>query len=281
MDVGMIGLGAMGAPMAENLARAGHHVRAWNRTRGGAPEGVELTDTPAMLGSTCEVVLVMVADEDAVRQVLFGPDGATAEARPGLTVVQSSTIGPDAARAIAAELDGLGIACIDAPVSGSVAPARAGELTVLAGGEAEHIDALAPVFDAIASKVLHLGPVGTGSAAKLVVNATLIAVMAAAGETLTWAADAEPELSQAALATALERVSPLAAKRADALTGDAPLGGFALRHVVKDLDLITAAMAPAGVLAAVRELALEAVAGGLGDRDVSALGRAARHHRTD
>lgn len=279
MDVGVIGLGAMGAPMAANLARAGHVVRAWNRTPGEAPEGVTLVGGPAELGASCDVVLVMVTDEAAVRAVLFDARGVTADPRPGLVVLQSSTIGPVAARDIARELATHGVDCVDAPVSGSVAPARAGELTVLAGGDAATVTRMAPVFDAVASTVLHCGDVGTGSAAKLVVNATLVAVMAAAGEALTWVDDAEPGLTPGVLAAALERVSPLVAKRVDALTGEAPLGGFALRHVVKDLDLVSAAMAPVAVLDAVRDLARDAVAGGLADHDVSALGQAARRRR--
>lgn len=278
-DVGFLGLGAMGRPMASNLARAGHRVVGWNRSPTEAPAGVELLGTPAEVAGRARVTVVMVSDVAAVRAVLFGAAGWLEGARAGDVVVLSSTVGPAEMRAIAAELAQQQMRVVDAPVSGSVGPAEHGALTVLAGGDDALLDSLAPLFEPLAKVVLRCGPVGAGSAVKLVVNATLVSVLAAAGEALTWLVDAEPEASVEAVTQALQRVSPLAAARVPALIGQPPEGQFRLGHVVKDLRLVLDAMAPAPVLEAALVAAQRAVDEGYGDLDVSALGAAARARR--
>lgn len=278
-DVGFLGLGAMGRPMASNLARAGHRVVGWNRSPTEAPAGVELLGTPAEVAGRARVTVVMVSDAAAVRAVLFGQDGWLEGARAGDVVVLSSTVGPAEMRAIAEELGQREVRVVDAPVSGSVTPAVQGALTVLAGGDDDLLDSLAPLFEPLAKVVLRCGPVGAGSAVKLVVNATLVSVLAAAGEALTWLVDAEPEASVEAVTQALQRVSPLAAARVPALVAQPPDGQFRLGHVVKDLRLVLDAMAPAPVLEAALVAAREAVEQGYGDADVSALGVAARARR--
>jgi 3-hydroxyisobutyrate dehydrogenase len=279
MDVGFVGLGAMGRPMAQNIAAAGHRVLAWNRSPVPAPEGVELAGSPAEVAAASAVTVVMVADEQAVRAVLFGADGWVAGAREGELLVQSSTIGTGATRAVARSCAEQGVRFVDAPVSGSVGPARQGALTVLAGGDEDDITEAAPVFDAVATTVVHCGGVGHGSAVKLAVNATLVTAMAGAAEALTWLTEAEPEVAIDTIAPLFERISPLVARRAGALVGEAPDGGFPLAHVAKDMDLVVGAMAPSAVLEAVRAAAREAADGGLAGRDLSALGMAARRHR--
>jgi 3-hydroxyisobutyrate dehydrogenase len=279
MDVGFVGLGAMGRPMARNIAAAGHRVRAWNRSPVPAPEGVEFVGSPAEVAASSAATVVMVATEDAVRAVLFGQNGWVTGAGDGALLVQSSTIGPDATRDIARSCAEYGVRFVDAPVSGSVGPAREAALVVLAGGDDGDLAAVAPVFDAVAKAVVRCGGVGTGSAVKLAVNATLITAMAGAAEALTWLAEAEPDLAVDSVAPVFERISPLVARRAGALVGEAPEGGFSIAHVAKDMDLAAGAMAPAVVLDAVRDAAHTAVDGGLADRDLSALGMAARRRR--
>lgn len=281
MNVGFLGLGAMGRPMAGNVAAAGHRVRAWNRSPVPAPEGGELVGSPAEVAAASAVTVVMVADEQAVRAVLFGEDGWLAGAGDRALLVQSSTIGPDATRDIAGSCAAQGVRFVDAPVSGSVGPAREGALTVLAGGDDDDLAAAAPVFDAVAKTVVRCGGVGTGSAVKLAVNAALVTAMAGAAEAFTWLVEAEPDIAVDTIAPVFERISPLVARRAGALVGEAPEGGFSLAHVAKDMDLVVGAMAPALVLEAVRAAARGAVDGGLADRDVSALGIAARRRRAD
>ena len=279
MDIGFLGLGAMGRPMASNLARAGHRVVAWNRTRVEPPERVELLNSPADVAAEARTTVVMVTDAAAVRAVLFDHGGWVEGATAGDVLVQSSTISPAEIRAIAAELIGQGIRVVDAPVSGSAAPAEQGALTVLAGGDDDLIDSLAAVLGPLAKTVVRCGPLGAGSAAKLAANATLVSVLAAAGEALTWLADTEPEVSLDAMAAVMERISPLVARRVGALVGQPPTGQYRLRHVTKDLGLVVDAMSPTVVLQAVAEAAHAAVEQGLADFDVSAFGMAARARR--
>ncbi len=280
MDIGFLGLGAMGRPMASNLAKAGHHVVAWNRSPGADIAAVELAASPAEVAAATRVTVVMVSDEPAVREVLFGIRGWVAGAHAADIVVLSSTVGPAAARSIGAELVGSGFQMIDAPVSGSVGPAEQGSLMVLAGGDGGLLDELDPVFSPLSSAVVRAGPIGAGSALKLSVNAILVSIVAAAGEALTWLVDTEPEIDISGISPALERLSPLVAKRAGALVTDPSRGGFSVRHAAKDVGLAMDAMAPAAVLEAVSRTARQAVEDGLADYDVAALGSFARAQRS-
>lgn len=279
MEVGFLGLGAMGRPMASNLTQAGHRVVAWNRSRVECPEGVELLDSPASVAAQARTTVVMVTDAAAVRSVLFDAGGWTEGAAEGDVVVQSSTVSPTEIRSLAADLIARGMPIVDAPVSGSVAPAEKGALTVLAGGDADLVDSLAPILEPLAKAVVRCGPVGAGSAVKLAVNATLVSAVAAAGEALTWLTESEPDVSPDVMVAVMERVSPLVAGRVGALVGPPQTGQFRMRHVAKDLDLVTDAMAPTVVLQAVAAAARAAVDQGLADYDVAAFGMAARARR--
>jgi 3-hydroxyisobutyrate dehydrogenase-like beta-hydroxyacid dehydrogenase len=279
MDVGFLGLGAMGRPMAANLAGAGHRVIAWNRSPFSTPDGVMPASSPAAVAAGSAVTFVMVTDAEAVQQVLFGVDGWATAAGRGATVVQSSTIGPAAIGNLLRELAQRGVRLLDAPVSGSVQAAERGELTVLGGGDTAHFEELSPLFEAIAKKVLVLGRVGTGSATKLCVNAILISAVAAAAEALTWLTDNEPGVDLALVTGALERISPVVAGRVAGIVGEPPSDGFSIRQVAKDMQLITEQLAPAPVLDAVAGLASSALAEGMAARDLAALGHEARRRR--
>src|ERR1700761_3496426 len=120
--IGFIGLGVMGAPMVRNLLAAGYEVVAWNRSAGPLEElaaaGARAADGPAAVAREADVVISIVKDDAAVREVLGGPDGAIAAARPGGLVVDMSTVSPAAARELAEEAAARGVAFLDAPVSG-------------------------------------------------------------------------------------------------------------------------------------------------------------------
>ncbi|MPZ86459.1 MAG: NAD-binding protein [Nitriliruptorales bacterium] len=277
--IGVIGLGTMGAPMAARLAAGGHRVFAWNRSPVAAPAGVELVGSPADLADHADTVLVMVTGPEAVRQVLFDDHGWAANASAGHIVVQSSTIGPDEMRAVGAELASRGVRALDAPVSGSSEPARKGELVVLGGGDSGDFAELAPLFDAIARKVVVFGPVGSGSAVKLAVNAVLISTVAAGAEALNWLLGREPDLDIEQVAGVLERVSPILAGRAQKIAGEPAPSGFPLAHVTKDLRLIEAGSAKHTVLSSVLAVCADAAASGFGETDLAALGTYLRSSR--
>ncbi len=276
MDVGFIGLGAMGRPMAYNLAKAGHQVTAWNRSPVEAPERVQLADSPRSVGEQTEIAFVMVSAADAVEQVLFGDEGWVSGATPGAAIIQSSTIGPTATKAIASRVEGEGLHFLDAPVSGSVKPAENAQLTILGGGDRELFDRYQDVFDAIAARTVVFGPAGSGSSAKLAVNGLLVSVIAAAAESLSWLTEKEPDLDVATFASVIERISPIASGRAAGIAGEAPVGGFSLQQAAKDMELVGEELGGAQVMESVRTLTRAGLELGFADLDVACLGAVVR-----
>ena len=181
IEAGVIGLGAMGAPMARHLADAGLLGMVWNRTSSKAEALAQETstlaaDTPEQLASACNVILICVsADKDlleVVGQLLPG-------VKPGAVVVDTSTVSPATARQVSASLHEVGASLVDAPVSGGVEGANKGTLSVMAGGDSANISRIMPVLEAISASVTHMGPVGFGQATKAV-NQVMIAGIAEA-----------------------------------------------------------------------------------------------------
>ena len=274
MNVGFCGLGSMGRPMAARLVGAGHDVRVWNRTPGRAAELVEQGATeagsPAEAAAGADVVVTMLADPAAVEAVVpLVSETITA----GVTLIEMSTIGPEAVRSLA---DGLpeGVDVLDAPVLGSVTQATEGTLKVFVGGELEVLERRLPVLEAMGS-VHHLGPLGAGAAMKLVANSILGALMGGLAEALALA-DAF-ELDEPAVLDILAE-SPIGvtvkSKRKFIESGSYP-ANFKLALAAKDLRLVTASAEAAGLelgMAAAAKGWLErADAHGLGDLDYSAV----------
>ncbi|MEV0979368.1 NAD(P)-dependent oxidoreductase [Streptomyces sp. NPDC049915] len=191
LTVSVLGTGIMGAAMARNLARAGHTVHAWNRTRAKAEpltaDGVRVADDPAGAVRDADVVLTMLYDGAAARDVMRE---AAPALRRGAAWVQSTTAGLDAVPELAAFAHEHGLIFYDAPVLGTRQPAEAGQLTVLAAGPTEGRDTVTPVFDAVGARTVWTGEDGSAASAtrlKLVANSWVIAATAAAGETLALA----------------------------------------------------------------------------------------------
>ncbi len=276
MDVGFIGLGDMGRPMARNLAAAGHRVLAWNRSPIEAPDGVALVESAQAVGEQTGVAFVMVSAADAVEEVLFDGAGWASGAKPGSAVIQSSTIGPAAARRIGSRVEAGGRRFLDAPVSGSVKPAENAQLTILGGGDQELFDRYESLFGAIGKRTVVFGTIGSGSSAKLAVNGLLVSVIAAAAESLSWLVDHEPDIDVDLVASVMERISPLAAARAGAIAGSASSGGFSLRQAAKDMELVGEEFGSGGVMEAVRRITRAGLELGNGDLDVACLGSVVR-----
>src|SRR5215813_3738572 len=157
MRVAFLGLGIMGRPMAANLVKAGHEVTVWNRT----PKSVESASTaanPAESAAKAEIVWICVSDTAAVEQVLFGKDGAANSLRPGMIVVDSSTISPAASLRFADRVRERGADFVDAPVTGSKIGAENATLIFIAGGREESVTKLQPLFSAMGKQVVHVGP---------------------------------------------------------------------------------------------------------------------------
>ena len=181
ISAGVVGLGAMGAPMARHLAQAGLLKMVWNRTRATADAlaeetGVNSADSPQQLAANCNVILTCVsADQDLLDVVGQLLPGVTA----GTVLIDTSTVSPATAVKLANSLQTVGAGFVDAPVSGGVEGAKKGSLSVMAGGDSANISRIMPVLEAISATVTHMGPVGSGQATKAV-NQVMIAGIAGA-----------------------------------------------------------------------------------------------------
>ncbi len=189
MRVSFLGLGAIGTPMAAHLAKSDRSLKVWNRTASraaafAAEHGVTHAATPAEAARDADVVITCLPVSHDVASLLDGEDGLLAGLASGAILVDCTSGDPATSRRIAGRLAERGIRFVDAPVSGGVAGAVAGALTVMVGGEAATLEQVRPVLDRFAKKVVHCGAVGTGDAVKAVNNALLAAHLWGAAEGL-------------------------------------------------------------------------------------------------
>lgn len=187
MRVGFLGLGIMGTSMAANLVRAGHDVTVWNRSAGKDIPGAKRVATPREAATNAEVVWVCVSDTAAVEQVLFGKDGAAESLMKGAIVADSSTISPTASVKFAGRIRERGGHFLDAPVTGSKIGAAEGTLVFIVGGQAEVLDKVRPLLNAMGKNILHIGDNGKGLAAKLGMNLMIALIYQGFAEALTLA----------------------------------------------------------------------------------------------
>ncbi|MEJ7838434.1 MAG: NAD(P)-dependent oxidoreductase [Thermomicrobiales bacterium] len=250
--VGVIGLGKMGKPITRNLLKAGFAVSVFNRSQASVDELVAdgATDggSAAGVSSNADVVFTSLPDPVAVRDVYFSESGLVASAREGQVFIDTSTIDPGLSRQLAEEFGKVGAGFLDAPVSGGVAGAIAGTLTVMIGGDADAFSKAEPVLLAIGQKLHHVGPSGSGTVIKLA-NQLLVGInMAAAAEALVLGvkAGADPDKMLEVLSTSfgssrmLERGVPLIVERNFG-------GGTPVDLLRKDLGLIADLAAELGV----------------------------------
>jgi 3-hydroxyisobutyrate dehydrogenase len=239
--VAFLGTGRMGAPMAANLARSGFEVRVWNRTSSRAEaltaDGAIAASSPAEAVRGAGIVITMLADGPATEEAAAGRDGLLA-AGPGLIWVQMGTVGADWTDWLAGIAAARGVVFVDAPVSGSEGPARAGQLTILASGPDQVRDVLTPVFGALGRAITWLGPAGNGTKAKLVLNNWLADLTEATAETLSFAR--RLGLDPAEIVDLLQSTplgAPYAVQKARSMLAGDFSPAFALRHAIKDAEL--------------------------------------------
>ena len=173
MKIGFIGLGNMGAPMAANLARAGHEVHGFDLAAP-VPEGVLPAASAAEAARDAEVVITMLPNGEILRRVAAEVIPAM---RPGAVFCDCSTVDVESARAVAAQAEKAGLGALDAPVSGGIGGATAGTLTFMVGGPEAAFATVRPLFDIMGSTAVHCGPAGAGQAAKICNNMILGATM--------------------------------------------------------------------------------------------------------
>ncbi len=278
--IGFIGLGNMGAPMASNLLKAGFPVVVWNRTESKArplvEKGATWADGPRHLAEKSDVVITMLEDARAVREVLLGAEGVVAAKHPNLRIIDMSTISPKDSRDIAQQVADRGMIMIDSPVSGSVKAAADASLTVLVGGEPEVVESVLPILRAMGKNVFHLGPNGMGCYMKLVNNVVLAASLAGFSEAFVLGKKAglPPQQMLDVILQGSAR-SPLLEFKGKAIVDRNFAPTFALRLMRKDLGLAletgSQTQVPMPITAFLNELHQAAIAGGLADRDWSAI----------
>ena len=275
--VAVVGVGAMGSRMARRLLDAGYEVLVWNRS----PErlgpllelGAVATATPREAAERAEVLLTMLADPQALQAVTEGENGIAGGASPALTVIEMSTVGSAAVARLASALPA-GTGLLDAPVLGSLGEVESGSLTILAGGPPDLVEQATPLLVNFGA-VIHVGGLGSGAAAKLVANATLLTVVTTLGEVIGLARGLG--LQDDAIAAVLGR-TPLADqadRRLRAIeAGDYP-PRFPLSLARKDAELIRDAATAAGMrlrlAEATRSWLADAEAAGRGDRDYTVV----------
>jgi 3-hydroxyisobutyrate dehydrogenase len=241
--VAFLGLGVMGLPMAGHLALAGHRVTVYNRSAGKRNEWVQefkgsAAATPREAAADCELVFCCVGNDDDVRAVVLGDDGAFAGMKPGAVFVDHTTASANVARELSAEASRRGLQFVDAPVSGGQAGAQNGMLTVMCGGEQAAFDAARPVIMACARACTLLGASGAGQLAKMVNQIAIAGLVQGLSEAIAFGAKSGLDMQQV-----LEVIGKGAAQswqmdnRGKTMIADQFEFGFAVDWMRKDLGL--------------------------------------------
>jgi 3-hydroxyisobutyrate dehydrogenase-like beta-hydroxyacid dehydrogenase len=280
MRIGFLGIGMMGAPLANNLRKAGYAVTVWNRTAARlAPlveKGASAAATPRACSEGKDLVFTCLADERALAAVLDGPEGALAGLRRGDLLVDTSTAGTRATRAIRAQVEGLGAQFVSAPLLGSRPAAEKAQLVVVAGGPAAARDRARPALHAISARLFELEDAVQAALMKLVVNSVGGAMVTALGEALALGASgglALPAMIETLQASSFH--SPIYLMKGEQIVNGDYAPRFALALAEKDQRLAQEAAADQGarliVNDAVRRLFGDALERGHGDKDMCAV----------
>ena len=268
--------------MATNIAAAGFPLTVWNRTtskseRLSAETGSRIAGSPAELAAAADILITMVADGPVLEDLYMGRGYMCGSLRAGTVCMDMSTVSPVESSRVAAAVEAAGARFVDAPVSGSTAPARAGTLTIIAGGRAEDVDRVQPVLEAMGSRIFHLGPAGSGVTMKLAVNSIVYGLGQALAEALVLAEAAGIGREKAYEVFSSSAIAaPFVHYRRDTYLnpGEVPV---AFRTVLakKDLDLALDLAASVGASmpqAALNRVQLvDAIEAGFGEHDMSAV----------
>ncbi len=238
-----IGMGVMGAPMAGHLVSAGHEVTVFNRTRAKADawadrHGGAVADTPAEAARGADAVFACVGNDDDLRQVTLGEDGAFCAMRAGALFVDHTTVSAAIARELAEAGAAKGLMVVDAPVSGGQAGAENGKLSIMCGGTVEALAVAGPLMQAYAARIVHVGAAGAGQQTKMCNQIAIAGVIQGVAESLRFA-----QKSGLDAAKVLEAISGGAAQswqmvnRWESMADDRFDFGFAIDWMRKDLGL--------------------------------------------
>jgi len=266
----------MGIPMTKNLLKAGFPVTVYNRTPDKAKPltdlGAKLADSAARLFDTCDVVVTMVSDDAAVKEIYTSENGLLTNPGEGKTAINTSTVSPETSRYLAEQCAQKGVAFLEAPVSGSVKPAEEGQLIILTGGPAEVYEKAKPILDCLSKLSLHLGDYGTGSVAKLAINLLVGFNTQGLAETLLFATkhgvdtkDMLTIINEGACGNGTTK-----AKTPGILSGEFPVA-FSIKNYAKDLRLAKEVGADTPLAAAVHDSYQAALGQHMENEDVMAI----------
>jgi 3-hydroxyisobutyrate dehydrogenase len=243
--IGWIGLGNMGIPMAEQLIKADYAVKVYNRSKEKEAVlkemGASVAETPKDLIATTDVLIVMVSDDAAIEQIFKGTDGLFSVETSGKIIINMSTVSPSISKEMAAECKAKGNVYLDAPVSGSVKQAETGQLVIMVGGNEVAFNQVKPILEKMGKLAMLVGENGAGNSAKLAINSLLALYAQGLAETVLFAnqqgiktEDLLALINNAAVGNIFTKI------KGDAIIANNYKAAFALKHIVKDLNLAKA-----------------------------------------
>ena len=265
MRLGFVGLGAMGQLIVPRLMAAGHEVTGYNRSRDKAEalvaQGMRWADTPKAVAESSEIVFSIVTDAKAVREIALGPSGIVSRLKRGGIYIDMSTIAPDDSRAFAEEFARAGSIMLDGPLSGSPVTVKAGQASIMVGGDEEAFERAKPVLLAIGPKVTRIGGQGLACQMKIAVNLLLMVEVIAFGEAVALA-EKGGVARESAVDAILKSVaaSPVLGYRGpfilDGKMPEVPLADVTLQQkdMILALDLARKLGSPAPLAAAANEM---------------------------
>ena len=282
MKVGLVGLGRMGAAIAQRLNERGCEVAAWDRNpkarEAQAKRGLRIVNNPRAVASAADVVLSIITEDKGVRQIFAGPDGFLSGEIKDKLFIEMSTLQPMTHRELAPMVSARGARLVDSPVMGSIPTVREGKLLALLGGEAADVERARSVLDHLTRRIVHIGPNGAGCAMKLAVNLGMAVYLQSLAEAISLGASEELKLDQMLdIFGEAPTASPWLRGKVGVLKGEP--GGITLdiRTMRKDVMSAIATGARNGVAMPATSGTLAslsaAVAGGWGDRDLAEVPR--------
>lgn len=281
MKIGFIGVGAMGKPMATNLLNAGYEVTVYDIDQEAVSQlvaqGAVAATSPVQLAKGKDVVITMLPNFKIVSATMEGPEGVFAGAEQGTVIIDMSSVAPGETKILAAKAEKLGLEYLDAPVSGGVAGAIKGTLTIMVGGPEGTVARVKEIFNVLGKKIYHVGPVGSGDAVKVVNNLLLGVNMAAVAEALILGVKSglKPKVLYEIISASSGSSYALEAKVPNFILKGNFEPGFAIELQYKDLELAVQTgkelRVPLYLTNGAQQVYEAARAAGLGQQDISAV----------
>jgi 3-hydroxyisobutyrate dehydrogenase len=258
IKIGWIGLGNMGSPMSQRLIDAGYPVTVYNRSKAKEEvlklKGADVAPSPGILMERVDIIIIMVTDDQAIREIFTGENGLLGRKVIGKIIINMSTVSPGISEEMASLCSREGNHYLDAPVSGSTKQAEEGQLVIMVGGDETIIEEVKPIFKYLGKLTLLVGSTGAGNAAKLAINMLLAVYAQGLAEAVIFAQQNEIRtedlltlINNSALGNVFTKI------KGDAIIQNNYKAAFALKHIAKDLRLAKAE----GLSTAMGEIAFE------------------------